>query len=962
MKRVIALGICFLMLFSVFAIDIFAAEDVKTDDNASQVELTFSNSMSYEGFLEKYKDSNKPLANISIDIKNYTASADCEVKLLDNYNGKNGASLYIGEEGSISFEVDVKEKGLYAIKTDFYVENSRGALVERKIKINGEYQHESAENINFNRIYIDDPESIGKIDYIGNDIRPSQVEEKIWQYDQFIRDKDFYVSPMLFYFEAGKNVLTLENVSEPITISNLSITNSAESKSYEDVYAEYKKSGLTSIENGDPIIIQAEKAKYKSDIVLYPIVDRTTPSTVPYEQGLEKLNSIGGYRWQSAGQFLVWEFEVEKDGLYTIYIKSRQNVSRGVISNRAIYIDNTIPFVELEDYDFPYSKDWNLAALGEEKPYQIYLTKGTHELKIEANLGETSEKVKYVQSILEELNSIYTKILTITGSKPDTMRDYYLDDLIPEEIVRLGELADELQKVVDWYQDYSDNANSMVATINTIIRQLHDFKEKPDLIAKNLNYFKTNLGSLGAWLITAQEQPLELDYVAFGGTDDIDNLPKANASFGEKIKFDVLKFLSSFSADYASVGSENISTEGYKSIKVWTSLGRDQAQAIRKIIDSTFTTDKKINVNLELVNGGALLPATVAGIGPDVALNMGETEPVNYAVRNAVIDLTKFEDYEEIAKRFLPERMIPISFDNKVYALPETQSFNVMFYRKDVLSNLGIEIPQTWEDVISVISVLQKSKMSFAVPVSTTAAPQSGVSTYYTLLFQQDGTLYNNNGESSALDSEVSLSSFKEWTNLYINYDLPKEYNFLDRFRTGEYPLIIGDFGHFNSLIVSAPEIRGLWGFTLIPGTLREDGVIDRSTPIGGTNCFILKNSNNYNESWEFIKWWTSADTQVAYGTEMESILGASARYATANLEAFEKIPWSTDFYKVLKEQMLWGKGIEQVPGSYFTARHLNNAFRKVVISSQEPKDTLFDYVYTINQELTSKREEFGME
>lgn len=69
------------------------------------------------------------------------------------------------------------------------------------------------------------------------------------------------------------------------------------------------------------------------------------------------------YRWQSAGQFLVWEFEVEKDVLYTIYIKSRQNVSRGVISNRAIYIDNTIPFVELEDYDFPYSKDWNLAAL-----------------------------------------------------------------------------------------------------------------------------------------------------------------------------------------------------------------------------------------------------------------------------------------------------------------------------------------------------------------------------------------------------------------------------------------------------------------------------------------------------------------------------------------------------------------------------------------------------------------------
>lgn len=962
MKRVVAFGLCFLMLFSIFSINVFATENVDIDVNEVEDALSFSKAISYETFLENHKESNMPLVNINVDIENYIASSDCEVKLLQDYNGKTGTSLYIGEQGKVSFEVNIQEAGLYAIKTDVFVENSRGALVERKIKINGEYQHESAENVNFNRIYMDDPESIGKTDYIGNDIRPSQVEEKMWQNEQYIRDKDFYISPMLFYFESGKNTLTFESVSEPITISNLFVTNSSKSKSYKEVYAEYKKSGFTSVENGKPIIIQAEEAKYKSDIVLYPIVDRTTPSTVPYETGLEKLNSIGGYRWQSAGQFLVWEFEVEKDGLYTVYVKSRQNVSRGVISNRAIYIDNAIPFAEFEDYDFPYSKDWKLAALGEGEPYQIYLKKGRHEIKVEANLGETSEKVKYVQSILEELNTIYTKILTITGSKPDTMRDYYLDDLIPEEIVRLGELADELQSVVDWYQDYSATSSSMVATINTIIRQLEKFVEDPDLIAKNLSYFKTNIGSLGAWLITAQEQPLELDYIALGGTDEIKNLPKANASFGEKLKYNVLKFISSFTSDYSMVGSENVSTDEYKTITVWTTLGRDQAQAMRKIIDSTFTTDKKINVNLELVNGGALLPATVAGIGPDVALNMGEAEPVNYAVRNAVIDLTQFDDYEEVAQRFLPERMVPISFDGKVYALPETQSFNVMFYRKDILSNLGVEIPQTWEDVISVTSVLQKSKMSFAVPVSTTATPQSGVSTYYTLLYQKDGELYNNNGESSALDTEISLDAFRQWTNLYINYDLPKEYNFLDRFRTGEYPLIIGDFGHFNSLVVSAPEIRGLWGFTLIPGTLKEDGTIDRSTPIGGSNCFILKNSNNYGESWEFLKWWTSAETQLAYANEMESILGASARYATANLEAFERIPWTTDFYNVLKEQMQWGKGIEQVPGSYFTARHLNNAFRKVVISSQEQKDTLFDYVYTINQELTSKREEFGME
>ena len=98
------------------------------------------------------------------------------------------------------------------------------------------------------------------------------------------------------------------------------------------------------------------------------------------------------------------------------------------------------------------------------------------------------------------------------------------------------------------------------------------------------------------------------------------------------------------------------------------------------------------------------------------------------------------------------------------------------------------------------------------------------------------------------------------------------------------------------------------------------------------------------------------------YGKEMESILGSSARHPTANLEAFEQIPWSGAFYQVLSQQMKWGKGIPQVPGAYFVGRHLDNAFRKVVISKEDARETLFDYVYTINQEISGKRKEFGLD
>ena len=120
--------------------------------------------------------------------------------------------------------------------------------------------------------------------------------------------------------------------------------------------------------------------------------------------------------------------------------------------------------------------------------------------------------------------------------------------------------------------------------------------------------------------------------------------------------------------------------------------------------------------------------------------------------------------------------------------------------------------------------------------------------------------------------------------------------------------------------------------------------------------------SKSQQEAWEFAKWWTSADAQYNYGVELESVMGASARYATANLEAFEQIPWNSEMYEILSQQMAWGRGIPQVPGSYYMPRNVNNAFRRVVISKDDAKETLFDYVYTINEELTSKRKEFGLD
>jgi hypothetical protein len=47
----------------------------------------------------------------------------------------------------------------------------------------------------------------------------------------------------------------------------------------------------------------------------------------------------------------------------------------------------------------------------------------------------------------------------------------------------------------------------------------------------------------------------------------------------------------------------------------------------------------------------------------------------------------------------------------------------------------------------------------------------------------------------------------------------------------------------------------------------------------------------------------------------MESVMGAAARYATANIAAFERLAWKADQLAVLREMRSWTVGTPEVPG-----------------------------------------------
>lgn len=916
----------------------------------------------YSAYLKQHEDASRPETEIVVDLFDYSA-ADKVVEY-DTYEGRE--KVLVSEDGGfVEWTINAPEAGLYNVYMEYFPIKSKGIDIERTLMINGELPFQGADALNFSRVWANSGEV--KTDNRGNEIRPSQMETPRWE-TSYLRDSvGYYVEPYLFYLNEGENSVQMLATSEPFAIGSMVLRQKSELKSYSEYIAEVD---LNAYQNKNPDYIykkQGEDAEYKSSPTLYAIYDRASSNTDPYSASKIKMNSIGGDAWRVSGQWIEWDVEVPEDGLYNISFKAKQNYSRGKVSTRNLTIDGITPFAEAAELGFKYSTGWELTYLvdSEGNPCKIPLTAGTHTIRLEVTLGELGDILTLIEDSVYRLNAIYRKILILTGSNPDAYRDYNIDKVYPGVIIAMNEEINHLNEIVDRLTVYTGQKGSDSAVAGNLAEQLKRFVKNPDLIPRTMINFKANISALGTSIMQLSTSQLDIDflYVSADGA----KLPDVSENFFGKVAHEVRSFTASFFEDYSTIGDYH--AEG-KTIEVWLLSGRDQSTILKNMIDEVFTPASGIGVNVKLVGGDALLPAVVAGTGPDVALTVGGNIPVDYALREAAVDLTQFDGFEELKKQYHESAFVPFEFKGGIYGLPETQNFNVLFYRTDILGddlgmNLPEDLPQTWDELIQLLPVLQKSNMEFGLPSSErviNGIKNPDTSAMTAMLYQNGARLYSEDGKKTLLDAEAAVEAFELYTDLYVNYGLPQMFDFVNRFRSGEMPIGVADYVNFNTLSVFAPEIRGLWGFAMMPGTVQEDGTIDRSVASWGEACLMLKNSDDYDASWEFLKWWSEAETKIRFARELESIMGASARYATANLVAFEEMAWSTENAEVIGEQWKWVVGTPNVAGGYSTTRHMINAFRKVTYQHEDPRETLLDYTRTINDDILNKRIELKLD
>ena len=864
-------------------------------------------------------------------------------------------SLEVTGEGSAQWTFDVSLPGLYQLRITYrYTDDTQVNNSSVGMQLNGEYPFGETGSTDLRRLW-KDQETDRLQDSQGNDLKAPQVQV-LETVTTDVLDVSGRTRSCSFYLQKGENMLNLAFDGAPLILEKLEFYNE-QVPSYEEYLAGRTPTDLsmTHLE-----YLQAEKLYRKNDSVLTAARDRTGPATMPSDPVKLRLNVLDGTYFKTAGQQGVWEFTVPEDGWYTIGIRARQSTSEGVRVFRRLTVDGELPFAEAAAWGFNYDTNWGYHTLGGEEPYYIFLEAGAHTLELEAVTGESGELVRRLQGLIYVLNQMYRRMVMITGTSPDSMRDYDLHEDIPELIPTFEELAEALKTIHADAERITGTKGGQISVLTQMETQLREFVEDPTTIPNRLANYSSNVSAISSLMTLLQSQPLSVDYLTVVGCGTAQ--PETEAGFFSSMAYHVQAFFATFFNDYVVLDDENSTAS--QEITVWFSGGREQAELLKQIIDSDFSAPSDIRVKMELVQI-SLTQAYLAGKAPDVVMAMNRGTPVNLAARGVLEDLTQLEGYDEVEGWFPEGATLPYMYRDGCYALPTSMSFQMLFYRTDVLAELGLSVPQTWEDVYDMIPVLQRSNMTIGLPyttISSSGTIENGLGAkdiFPALLMQRGGSVYNEAQTKLELDTPEALEAFKEWTEFYTQFGLDMSYDFYNRFRTGEMPIGITAYTMYNQLASSAPEITGLWDFAPIPGTLREDDTIDRTEAASGGGAAMVKGADK-EPSWEFLKWWVGADAQYRYAMETELLMGPASRATPANLETLARLPWEDSQLAALQDQLQWIREIPEVVGGYYTARGIDNAFRNVIFNADNYRDALMEQMVSVNDELARKQQEFA--
>lgn len=870
-------------------------------------------------------------------------------ELVADYEGFSGNAVGVPQGSEVNFIINVPKDGQYKIAVKYFDASKSTLPVNCAVAIDGEYSCYEMRNQQFESEWVYETDKF-PTDRYGNQIAPESVRNPKWQTKYFSDAAAVTMEPFWFQLSAGAHKLQFNCSQGELIIGEITLC--GEKKE------EYGKPGTP---DGDEIqVLEGEKFASKNSAAIRPAGEYDA-SCEPYNYKKLMLNMLAGGSFASGGQSVTYTFNIDKSGYYYLGFKYRQNSKNDFPVFRYLYLDGKLYTEDFKNVAFDYSRGFTTMTVkdGKGNPIGVYLEGGSHTLTLTVSLENMADIIDDVNALIAEINDVSLQLMKVTGNNTSSYRDFdvlaYIptirDDLngwarrIEDIYARLGKFAPKVKTIGEY------------STLKICIKQLKSLANDITNLPTRINELYQGDSSVGQYLANTLESlytsPLTIDQIYI--YQNAKKLPKSKGFF-YKIGMSIMHFFSSFANEDDTRASDDA-----PHLNIWVNRSRLYVDLMQKMADNDFYEKTGITVDISIMpNEEKLVLASASGNVPDVALGVTYTIPFELAIRGAIKELSSYPDWQEVSSRFGKGIINIGAVDGKYYLLPETSDFLVLFYRKDILDELGLSVPNTMEEVKQMLPVLKRYGMDFYSHI----AGHSGTKTLSVLvpfIYQMNGRIYGETATDLRITSEETVAAFNEMHKLFTMYDIPYEVsNFYQHFRSGSLPIGISGFNTYMTLLNSAPEIANSWSVAPYPGYVDENGQVLRYISGAQSTAVIFEETKYPEESWEFLKWWTSADVQSEFAESLRLSYGNEYMWNTANLEAFAKLPWNEEHKATILDMMDWIVEVPRVPGNYMTQRSLSNALNNIVLSNSNVRQELFEAEKDIRAEVNSKLEEFG--
>ncbi len=403
--------------------------------------------------------------------------------------------------------------------------------------------------------------------------------------------------------------------------------------------------------------------------------------------------------------------------------------------------------------------------------------------------------------------------------------------------------------------------------------------------------------------------------------------------------------------------SISTSPDGRTILTFWHTYNDPEEVILREVIKKWEVLNPKYTVRPVRIpfdgHKPKLRTALTVGQGPDMA-RVDWSFVCELARKNAVVDLGT-QGFESIRAQYLPAALGACNVGGKYYGLPDQSNCVAMFYNRQMFREAGLlpplakegstsvptdefetVVPKTWEEFIEVGKKLtdeSKGQYAFAM-LNTLWWNLVFFNTYGARIISEDGT-------SCVIDSEAAVKAVEMMASLFATHKIeagawrPGAISPEQGFVNGKYAMIL--MGPWNLSKFKNTKLD--FGVGLIPG-----GTAGSSTNVGGTDVVVFKGSKHVEASYSFLTFFTNAENQVRWCTELNQL--------PINLGAYDLVKFEDKHLMTFMEQMKHA-GPNPVVKDFGLLEDLVNPEIEAVLSGQKnAKDALGSAAKKIQERL----------